>query len=367
MSEALARRLSERIRVDGPIRFDRFQEAALYDADGGYYERPGRVGRQGDFVTAAAWHPAFGRCVARLLERVGAALRATPGLLDVGAGEGELLSAVAGALPPGGGLALWGVERSKTRRRRAEAVASGARLFEDLDAVPAAVRGVVVAYELFDAIPVRALVAREDGSLRERVVDLDEGERFVWREVPCPDGPRIAAELARRGARPAPGQRLEVREGAAALARSVARALGEGILLVFDYGARTPALLGPARFEGTLEAFRGHGVSRDVLSDPGLSDLTAWVDFSELEEVLVAGGLTVHGLVSQARVLAALGIAGELAVADPEAPLSPEALAARHEIGKLFLPGGMGESIRVLVAARGGERIQAEASRLVRW
>ena len=41
-------RIAARIRAEGPLRFDAFQEAALYDQEGGYYEREGRVGRGGD-------------------------------------------------------------------------------------------------------------------------------------------------------------------------------------------------------------------------------------------------------------------------------------------------------------------------------
>jgi SAM-dependent MidA family methyltransferase len=49
----LAERIAERIRREGPIPFDRFVEAALYDEDGGFYARGGGAGRAGrDFVTS---------------------------------------------------------------------------------------------------------------------------------------------------------------------------------------------------------------------------------------------------------------------------------------------------------------------------
>src|ERR1022692_4313559 len=112
-SSLLAARLAARIRRKGPLRFDVFQEAALYDPDGGYYERPGRVGRAGDFVTGPSWHPAFGRTIARIAKRLweeegeisekGAesrprGTRALMDGVDVGAGEGELLRAADEAL-----------------------------------------------------------------------------------------------------------------------------------------------------------------------------------------------------------------------------------------------------------------------------
>ena len=111
----LADRLRERIAREGSLRFDEFQDAALYDAAGGYYERPGRVGRSGDFVTGASWHPAFARCLSRVAARLGGELGGPIDLVDVGAGEGELLAFLEEAAP-GADWRLRGVEASAARR-----------------------------------------------------------------------------------------------------------------------------------------------------------------------------------------------------------------------------------------------------------
>jgi SAM-dependent MidA family methyltransferase len=351
----LAERLRQRIRAEGPLRFDRFHEAALYDPDGGYYERPGRVGREGDFVTGASWDPAFGRCVARAARR----LRDEWGgeepvdVVDVGAGEGELLAAADEALRGWGirePFRLIGVERSAVRRERARRACPGVTWLSSVEELPP-LRGLVVAYELFDALPVRALVF--DGEdLRERVVALDPGGNFGWAGAPCPDGEAIRDALRRRGVALRRNQKLEIRPGAAELARALARRLSAGLLLVFDYGAPARALYGPVRTEGTLEAFRAHDVSRDVLADPGSRDLTAWVDFTEIGEAFSEAGLEVRPVASQACFLAAAGLAHELA-RDPVAPESPERFVERNRLAKLLAPGGMGELIRVLAASRG--------------
>lgn len=348
----LAERLRDRIRSEGPLRFDAFQETALYDPDGGYYERPGRVGRTGDFVTGASWHPAFARCLARLVTRLAEEIHPPLSLVDVGAGEGELLGFLSGGRPPGIDVGLIGVEASSVRRAAAATRVPEATFFGSVRELPGGLDGLVVAYELLDALPVRALRVRDDGSLAERRVGLDGTGRFAWVESPCPDGPELLAGLRRRGAAFEPGQLLEVRPGAAALAREIAARLSRGLLLFFDYGAPTRALYGPARANGTLEAFVGHRVTRDVLVQPGERDLTAWVDFGEIEEALRTEGLDVHGLVSQSRLLLAAGIAEEVAGGAPGETLSPARAAERNEVAKLFMPGGMGESIRVLVAGR---------------
>jgi SAM-dependent MidA family methyltransferase len=126
--------------------------------------------------------------------------------------------------------------------------------------------------------------------------------------------------------------------------------------MVFDYGAPARALYSAARPNGTLEAFHGHSVSREVLSEPGSRDITAWVDFTALAEAFSALGFDVSGPVSQARVLAAAGIGAELED-DPDprpaAGSAAERAADRNAIARLVAPGGMGESIRVLLASRG--------------
>lgn len=366
MSEPLGARLLALVRQGGPLRFDRFQELALYDPGEGYYERGGRVGRRGDFVTGPTWHPAFGRCLGRLLARTASRPGSPPTLLDVGAGEGELLAAVAASLPGAFPARLVGVERSSVRRRLGAARVPSAFWLAALDDLPGPVAGLVVAYELIDALPVRALEVSERGTLQERRVAEGPGAGFVFETGDCPDGDELLRGLESRGASLVPGQRLEVRPAAAPVARALARALLDGVLLVFDYGARTRALYGPVRQDGTLSAFRGHEVSRDVLSDPGSRDLTAWVDFGEIEEALVAEGLEVHGLVSQARVLLALGIAEELALEDAGEPPSAARLAERAAVTALVVPGGMGESIRVLVASRGEGPARDAAAALTR-
>jgi SAM-dependent MidA family methyltransferase len=179
----------------------------------------------------------------------------------------------------------------------------------------------------------------------------ETGEFFEWKERECTDAQALLAGLRSRGAVLRPGQFLEVRPAAHPFALSLAERISRGLVLVFDYGASARALYGPARFLGTLEAFQAHQVTRDVLTEPGSRDITAWVDFGEIEEAFQAGGLSVAGLVSQSRFLAAAGIAEEIAAAECR-PSEAERLVERHAIGELVAPGGMGESIRVLIASR---------------
>jgi SAM-dependent MidA family methyltransferase len=372
----LAQRLAACIRAEGPLRFDRFMEAALYDPEGGYYEQEGRVGRGGDFVTGPSWHPAFGRTMARIARRLreeeisekgGESLRrgmrAPIDVVDVGAGEGELLQAADAALRAWGireEFRLVGVERSAVRREKARRNCPSATWLSSFAKI-SSVRGLIVAYELFDALPVRALFF-EGEKLLERVVTLGPKDRFVWALAECADGAELLERFRARGIHLLRNQMLEIRPGTAGLATALAARVSSGLLLVFDYGAPAKALYSAAREKGTLEAFVAHTVTRDVLSGPGGRDLTAWVDFTELAEALAGTGLDVAGPVSQSRVLGSAGIFEDLAT-DAAAPPDAAREADRRAAAALVQPGGMGESIRVLLASRG----TALGSTLASW
>ncbi len=117
-----------------------------------------------------------------------------------------------------------------------------------------------------------------------------DGEGFAWGLAECVDGAELLQSFRSRGIHLLRNQLLEVRPGAAASRFCARLASVSGLLLVFDYGAPAKALYSATRANGTLEAFVAPRVTRDVLSDPGSRDLTAWVDFSELAEAFAAAG-----------------------------------------------------------------------------
>src|SRR5215207_9169837 len=98
----LAERIAERIRREGPIPFDRFVDAALYDEEGGFYARGGGAGRAGrDFVTSPEVGTLFGALVARALDGWWRAAGAPDPFLviEAGAGRGRLAADVLAAAP----------------------------------------------------------------------------------------------------------------------------------------------------------------------------------------------------------------------------------------------------------------------------
>ena len=381
----LAQRLAARIRAEGPLRFDAFQEAALYDPESGYYERAGRVGRSGDFVTGPSWHPAFGRTIARIARRLREegkregeislkveevaprGLRAPTDVVDVGAGEGELLAAAGEALRAWGvrdDFRLVGVERSATRQAVAQGRCPNASWLSSLGEIRTfSLTGVVVCYELFDALPVRALFF-EGEKLLERVVTLGpDGEGFAWAVAECPDAEEVARAVPREGHSPS---KKSAPRGARRRGRSCR---GPGLASLFRPDSRlrlwrpgSCALLGRTPERDA----RGFRVARRHTRRPEGSR------FARPDGVgrLFGGRGRLHGRRALGRAFGepvARSRRGRdlrrahrrrLGAARRVAP-SP----IRRTAAALVQPGGMGESIRVLIASRG----TALGSALTSW
>ena len=158
-------------------RSPQFMEAALYDADGGFYAAGGRAGRRGDFLTSPEVGPAVRRRAGPRARRlVGRARPAGPVhvVIDAGAGPGTLAraccAAAAGLLGSSGALALRRASSVSAAAARRAPTGSPRRVAEP--ALPdGAVRSASsLANELLDNLPFRLAVY--DGEWREAYVDV---------------------------------------------------------------------------------------------------------------------------------------------------------------------------------------------------
>jgi SAM-dependent MidA family methyltransferase len=352
--EALASRIRDEIRRDGPMSFARFMDLALYDPDGGYYRSAeARPGRGGDFLTAPELHPIFGQTLATGLEDVWHRLgQPVPFVIrEHGAGEGALAVAILSGIADPAFRAAVRYEPVEIDERRIDAF--GARLAEagygDAVASPASgtadatgFDGVVLANEVLDALPVHR-VRQRGAELREVAVGLGADASFIDEEI-APTTPGIAERLADEGIRLRDGQAAEVCLAADAWVADAARPLARGLLLLIDYGATARELYDPVRRpEGTLRAYLRHRVHDDVLAHVGRQDLTAHVDVTAVERAAHAAGLTTVGQTTQAEALMGLGIEDRLRAiqADPATTMASYTLV-RAALLRLLDPGAMG-------------------------
>jgi SAM-dependent MidA family methyltransferase len=374
----LPERIAERIWREGPIPFDRFVHAALYDDDGGFFARGGGAGRAGrDFVTSPEVGALFGALVARFLDRTWAELgRPDPFVVvDAGAGRGRLASDVLRAEPEcAGALRYVLVERSAALRaaqRELLAIepadrALGPAVRVEPDEAPRPVmgvgpivtalpelpaleipEGVVLANELLDNLPFRIVERTGDGWTEIRV-GLG-GSGFAEVAVPAATGVASAADDVAAGAAIPDGARLPVPTQTAEWLVECAHALRRGCLVVIDF-ADTAASIAARGQDQWLRTYRAHQRGNPPLADPGAQDITCDVPIEHLVAHAERAGFRLLETTTQAQWLATLGMDDLVEDArgawrDRAAIGDLDAMAARSRVSEgaaLTDPSGLG-------------------------
>ena len=336
----------------GFITLDHYMRIALYAPGLGYYVAGARkFGAAGDFVTAPELTPLFGAALAR---QVAPILAASCGeVLELGAGSGalaaDLLDALAAAERLPDSYTIVEVSPELRERQRAtlhERAAAHAHRVRWRDELPAEIRGAILLNEVLDAVPPHVVVRREGRWLERGVVDAQGS--LALAERPLSDPALIARAAARFPADV--DYASEVNPAAEALVFALAERLRGGAMLLIDYGFAHAEYYHPQRQEGTLMGHYRHRAHADPLLWPGLSDLTAHVDFTAMAEAGESAGLHVSGYTSQAAFLLGCGILDLLArTGEPDGSTYLRAAAA---VQQLTSPAEMGELFKVLALAR---------------
>ena len=319
-------RLKQEIAAAGGwIPFARYMELALQ----AYY---GASDRQlgGDFITAPELGSLFGRTLARQLKEL-------PGpVLELGAGTGALAETLLAQLE----REYFILETSPALRARQEARLDGHVTF--LDRLPERFRGVIIANEVVDALPVHAVAWRSEGIMERGVTAA-----LHWTERPASGA---VLDAARQIAVQAPYE-SEINLAARAWMRTLAAHLAEGAIFVIDYGFPRREYYHPQRAMGTLMCHSQHRAHSDPFHRPGEEDITAHVDFTALAQAAREAGLEVLGYATQAQFLVNCGITDVLAEVNVENALHYAPIAAQAQ--KLLSPAEMGELFKVLAVGRG--------------
>jgi len=347
---------------DGWIPFAVFMDLALHAPGLGYYAAGSqKFGREGDFVTAPEMTPLFGRALARQVAEI---LEYTGGeILELGGGTGVLAVDILGELDHLGLLPARyrilepSAELAQRQRQRIhqslptmiDRVEWMDRL-DGLESSPAGFRGVVIANEVLDALPVHILAWRQEGVF-ERGVAL-KGDKLVWEDRPASCSLQAAAEgLGLSIADCEVPYVSEVCPAMTDLVTRLAQSIDRGAVLLIDYGFPRAEYYHPQRNGGTLMCHYRHHVHDDALFLPGLQDITAHVDFTAVAEAGVDAGCQLAGYTTQAQFLLNCGITELLArtPADDVAAYLPQSTAVQ----KLLSPAEMGELFKVLALSRG--------------
>lgn len=358
VSASLSALIEAKIKNDGPLPFSEYMEMALYEPAHGYYSAGlKKFGAGGDFVTAPQLGNVFARCLAHQVAEIGDMLGAYE-IVEAGAGSGVLAADLLQSLDPGHPPLRYSIlERSAYLRQvQKETLAAAVPAWMDrirwLDTPPArGWRGVFLANEVIDALTFERFHIEEDG-IRQLLVGFGE-DGFHWqkRPFPAPLQDRVDEVLgAFRASLPA-GYRSEINPYLPEWLGAVTSQLEQGAALFIDYGYPRREYYLPRRRDGTLICHYQHRAHDDPFQWPGLTDISASVDFTALAQAADRCALDVSGYTTQAMFLLGCGL--EQVMADFQALEPAERLSRNNEVRRLTLPAEMGERFQVMALSRG--------------
>jgi SAM-dependent MidA family methyltransferase len=356
--QAHSARLVQRIRDEiethgGWISFERFMEMALYEPGLGYYSAGAtKLGRDGDFVTAPEISPLFSRCLAMQCAEVLTQLGGGS-ILELGAGSGVMAAdvllelAVQRCLPDR--YLILEVSADLRARQRVTIEQRAPHLLDRvqwLDRLPEQLRGVVLANEVLDALPVQRFSIR--GAQVNAIGVTWQLGQLDWSEVRADAQLEVAVravETATGEAFP-DGYRSELNQRLDPWLRGIAESLSAGVALFIDYGLPRRQYYRPERNEGTLLCHYRHRFHADPLFAIGVQDIGAWVDFTAVAEAGSDASLRVAGFATQAHFLIGCGIEHYLANLPDQLTVDRVQIARQAMV--LTLPGEMGERFKVI-------------------
>lgn len=362
-SAAHSQRVAEHIhavieQAGGRISFAEFMQQALYAPGLGYYTAGAtKLGPAGDFVTAPEISPLFGRVLARQCAFVLGQLE-QPDVFELGAGTGALAVSILEKLEelkelPERYLIL--EVSPDLQERQADRIRAACPRFLDrvewVTELPTDFRGVVVANEVADAIPVERFRV-QDKTVEQALVESD-GQSFSWRyrigpEWLCDAVRDIETDI---GAPLNSGHESEISPGLANWVSDLSRSVKEGVIFLIDYGVARREYYAAERGQGWLRCHFRHHAHNDPLVLVGIQDLTSWVDFSAVANTASAAGMNVIGYVTQAHFLLDGGL--EVELADFTSLPAAKQIELSGQVKLLTLPGEMGENFKCIGLSRG--------------
>lgn len=367
-STLLHKQILNLIQKDGFISFARFMEQALYAPKIGYYCNPfPKFGFEGDFITAPEASSLFSKTLAQQCKEILISL-GEGSILELGAGSGRMAADI-----------LLELERTKTLPehyyilevsptlktiQQKNLFLKCPHLYErivwldpalgsspeenqlaiqqgQLKGIPKIppkfpFNGIILANELFDALPVHRFQITKNG-VEEKVVCQENGQ-LTWgvqynSKLTMPEYEFLNLLDI--------GYVSEIHLCLKDKIKTYANFLNKGVMLFIDYGFPRKEYYHPDRNQGTLMCHYHHRTNQNPFWYPGLQDITAHVDFTAIAEAGTDNALEVLGFAHQAGFLLGAGLLD-----------FDHSLSQKQAIHMLTSPAEMGELFKVIALGK---------------
>jgi SAM-dependent MidA family methyltransferase len=347
----------------GWIRFAKFMDIALYQPGLGYYSSGSqKFGEKGDFITAPEVSHFFGQClagqVAEVLQNIRQGTDEKASILEFGAGSGVLAVDILQQLEKLDCLPeqYLIIELSAELKQRQEQL-----LQEKIPHLYSRVRwlnqlpedvanAVVIANEVLDAMPVECFRVF-DNKIEALMVGVEDDKLTIrYSRANEVTEEKISSIQQRSEIEFSDGYRSEYNPAIAGWLSALDSKIDKMVALLIDYGYNEKEYYHADRTEGTLMCYYQHRAHDDIFWWPGLQDITAFVNFTDVAYCAVDLDMKVSGYTTQAAFLLANGLSdlhAEQVTDDVQ-----QQIKLSQQIKTLTLPSEMGDRFKVMALTK---------------
>ena len=338
---------------DGWISFEEFIDFVMYKPGLGYYSAGAeKIGHSGDFTTAPEISKLFGMALANQITPILDHYQ-SPSIIEIGAGTGKLAFDIMTQLNDYqvNFDRYYILELSADLKQRQQSMLSHLptktlNKIVWLDSIPMdSIDGVIIANEVIDALPFTRFKT-QNGQVYELGISVEDNQLI--------EQPRLADEILSNtvdsiakeiGMTFQDGYTSEIRINFGSWFRTIESMLSSGSIFFVDYGYARQEYYDEERTNGSMICHYRNVAHENPLSNLGIQDISASVDFSQLADVALQRNIEVGFFTSQSDFLINAEI---LSVIES---VIDEGLKMRltQEVKQLLLPNQMGEVFKCML------------------
>ncbi len=345
------------------IDFSQFMDLILYHPQWGYYCNGKTIlGKEGDFITAPGISVGFSQALAKQIAEIQLNINAPCSILELGAGLGQMAANIANSLASSNvdfqhyyilEISHPLIQKQKeTIKNTCPEHLDKFIWINDIAALPSLFHGVMIGNEFLDALSVELFKIDSEQDILKGQVCI-ENNKLTLRFSPTTDQAFIQAvqtEINLLDMALPEGYISEINLNTKSWLYKLSRKLTSGVMLWIDYGFTRYEYYLPERSQGTLMCHDRHKTHSDYFHNLGGQDVTAHVNFSQLNQEAINYGLDTLGFSNQAAFLLALNILGQNSHQD----LTQQTLSSQ-ELQTLLQPHEMGELFKVIAFGKAYE------------
>ncbi len=343
---SLLDKITRHIQHTGPMGIAEFMMLCLYDDEYGYYKNNKPIGADGDFITAPEISQMFGEMIGIWVISAYHNLSAPSKfrLIELGAGRGTLLKDIMRVLKSHNIDDCAQIEiiesNSELRKLQKTALNEYNPIWHDefVNTPKSEIPIILIANEFLDCFPIRQFAKLESG-WHEKLIGLgDNGLEFGF-------GPKLVTLPKYASEDNKIGTIVEDAIGIESFFATLSDIFGQsgGHALFIDYGH-----YGDENGD-SFQALYKHQKS-NPLKNLGQSDLTAHVNFAQIEQCAIANNFAINGLDSQRELLIALGIEARAQNLMQQNP--PKAQEISNSLKRLIDQSAMGELFKAIIISK---------------